>query len=445
MKAQEERKISLLDLISNSVSLKAFVIFILSMFLLIPAAQISSLVTERQSISKGVEQEIGQLIAGPQVLAGPILSIPCEYKSAADENGKKASYIKTLHVLPARLDVATDLETFVKERGIYDAKYYDGSIKMKAVFDSEIEIPSGAVRMLWEEASINMGVTDQRGIKELVVKMDGENMDITSGLSSTDLMSSGFSFSFPKKPKKKNESYTLEMDLRLMGTASMQFIPAGKESHFSMDSDWEHPSYFGNFLPDDAADSSNHRTWSILELNRTFPQFWLDREMSYYFKNSTFGIRLIDGVDHYQKVHRLVRYAILIIGLTFLVFFIVEILKGYKVHPFQYILVGVALIIFFTLLIGLVEHISFNLAYGLSALAVTLLVSLYSWNLFGKLRDALIILALLSSTYLFMFVTVQMEDYALLMGAIGLFVIIAITMYATRKIDWYAIRLKQEG
>ena len=140
MKAQEERKISLLDLISNSVSLKAFVIFILSMFLLIPAAQISSLVTERQSISRGVEQEIGQLIAGPQVLSGPILSIPCEYKSAADENGKKASFIKTLHVLPARLDVAADLETFVKERGIYDAKYYDGSIKMKAVFDSEIEI-----------------------------------------------------------------------------------------------------------------------------------------------------------------------------------------------------------------------------------------------------------------------------------------------------------------
>lgn len=268
-------------------------------------------------------------------------------------------------------------------------------------------------------------------------------MEITSGLSNTEVMNAGFSCVLPKKPRSNSETiYDIDLKLSLLGTSSIKFIPAGKVSNFSLKSDWPHPSYFGKFLPDNSTDSSSVKTWKVLELNRSFPQYWEGDAKSGAFNSSSFGLLMIDGVDRYQKVHRLVRYALLIIGLTFLVFFIVEIIKGYKVHPFQYILVGVALVIFFTLLIGLVEHISFNLAFGISALAVSVLVSLYSWNLFGKFSDALIIFALLASTYLFMFVTVQMEDYALLMGAIGLFLIIAITMYATRKIDWYNIRVR---
>jgi inner membrane protein len=442
MNEQHETKVSFMDRIGKSVSLKAFLIFIISLFLLIPSSQVSSLVYERQGLSKSVEREIGQRIAKAQTISGPVLSVPCLYESKPDKNGRKSTYTKFLHILPDVLNVTSDLKTFVKKRGIYDAKYYDGDFALTASFPAEISKPAGALRILWDEAKINIGVTDQRGIKELDLKIDGSPLEITSGVSNSEVMNSGFSCFFPKKAKGIKGAYELELDLRLLGTSSIQFVPAGKESNFSLQSDWPHPSYFGAFLPEDSGDSVSMKEWSILELNRTFPQQWIGDIHSNAFKSAAFGLKLVDGVDRYQKVHRLVRYAMLVIGLTFLVFFIVEILKGYKVHPFQYILIGVALVIFFTLLIGLVEHIPFNLSFWISSLSVTLLVSLYAWNLFGRLRDALIIFALLASIYLFMFVTVQMEDYALLMGAVGLFLIITITMYATRKIDWYNIKVR---
>jgi inner membrane protein len=442
MNEQHETKVSFMDRIGKSVSLKAFLIFIISLFLLIPSSQVSSLVYERQGLSKSVEREIGQRIAKAQTISGPVLSVPCLYESKPDKNGRKSTYTKFLHILPDVLNVTSDLKTFVKKRGIYDAKYYDGDFALTASFPAEISKPAGALRILWDEAKINIGVTDQRGIKELDLKIDGSPLEITSGVSNSEVMNSGFSCFFPKKAKGIKGAYELELDLRLLGTSSIQFVPAGKESNFSLQSDWPHPSYFGAFLPEDSGDSVSMKEWSILELNRTFPQQWTGDIHSNAFKSAAFGLKLVDGVDRYQKVHRLVRYAMLVIGLTFLVFFIVEILKGYKVHPFQYILIGVALVIFFTLLIGLVEHIPFNLSFWISSLSVTLLVSLYAWNLFGRLRDALIIFSLLAAIYLFMFVTVQMEDYALLMGAVGLFLIITITMYATRKIDWYNIKVR---
>lgn len=442
MNEQHEKKMSFMDRIGKSVSLKAFLIFIISLFLLIPSSQVGSLVYERQGLSKSVEREIGQRIAKAQTISGPVLSVPCLYESKPDKNGRKSTYTKFLHILPDVLNVTSDLKTFVKKRGIYDAKYYDGDFALTASFPAEISKPAGALRILWDDAKINIGVTDQRGIKELDLKVDGSPLEITSGVSNSEVMNSGFSCFFPKKAKATEGTYELELDLRLLGTSSIQFIPAGKESNFSLKSDWPHPSYFGEFLPEDSGDSISTKEWSILELNRTFPQQWTGNIHSNAFNSAAFGLKLVDGVDRYQKVHRLVRYAMLVIGLTFLVFFIVEILKGYKVHPFQYILIGVALVIFFTLLIGLVEHIPFNLSFWISSLSVTLLVSLYAWNLFGRLRDATIIFALLASIYLFMFVTVQMEDYALLMGAVGLFLIITITMYATRKIDWYNIKVR---
>ena len=443
MNNQPENRPSLIDRISNSVSLKAFMIFILSLFLLIPASQVGSLVDERQGLSEQVGREIGEQIAQAQTIGGPVLSVPCVYETKADKNGRKTTYTKNLHILPNTLDVNSELQTYLKKRGIYDAKYYNGDFHVKASFSTQVKKPSGALRIQWEEAKLDFGVTDQRGIKDVDLKVNGQQMEITSGLSNTEVMNAGFSCVLPKKPSSNSETiYDIDLKLSLLGTSSIKFIPAGKVSNFSLQSDWPHPSYFGKFLPDNSTDSSAVKTWKVLELNRSFPQYWEGDANSAKFSSSSFGLLMIDGVDRYQKVHRLVRYALLIIGLTFLVFFIVEIIKGYKVHPFQYILVGVALVIFFTLLIGLVEHISFNLAFGISALAVSVLVSLYSWNLFGKFSDALIIFALLASTYLFMFVTVQMEDYALLMGAIGLFLIIAITMYATRKIDWYNIRVR---
>jgi inner membrane protein len=443
MNEQPQSRTSFLDRISNSVSLKAFMIFIISLFLLIPASQIRSLVYERQGLSEKVEQDIGNQTALAQVIGGPILSVPCLYETKVDKKGKKSTYTKYLHILPSTLDVVSELQTSVKKRGIYDAKYYEGDFAIKASFDTQIKKPAGALKIQWEDAKFDFGISDQRGIKRVDLKINGQQIEIAAGLSNTEVMDAGFSTGFPSKSNvKKGSKYDIDLSLRLLGTSSIQFIPAGKKSTFSLKSDWPHPSYFGNFLPENSADSSLVKTWTVLELNRTFPQSWVGGSNSKAFNDSSFGLIMLDGVDRYQKVHRLVRYALLIIGLTFLVFFIVEILKGYKVHPFQYILVGVSLVIFFTMLIGLVEHMSFNIAFAISALSISLLVSLYSWNLFGNLNDAGIVFGLLFSIYLFMYVTVQMEDYALMMGSIGLFIIISITMYATRKIDWYNINLR---
>ncbi|GAH21121.1 unnamed protein product, partial [marine sediment metagenome] len=177
--------------------------------------------------------------------------------------------------------------------------------------------------------------------------------------------------------------------------------------------------------------------WNVLYLNRDYPQKW--KGNSYNIFNSAFGVKLLMPVDEYQKTMRSVKYAVMFISLTFMIFFFVEVINKKRIHPVQYILVGLALVIFFTLLLSLSEHINFNFAYLIASIATILLITAYSKTIFKSNFLTILMGSVLLILYGFMYTILQLQDYSLLLGSIGLFIVLAVAMYLSRKIDWYSL------
>jgi inner membrane protein len=232
------------------------------------------------------------------------------------------------------------------------------------------------------------------------------------------------------------------LSLDLQGSENISFVPIGSTTNVTLSSGWTSPSFNGSFLPKqrDITDAGFTSNWQVLELNRSFPQYWIDESYDSQIAESAFGTNLLLPLDDYQKSMRSAKYAIMTIGLTFLIFFMIEILNKRKIHPFQYILVGLSLSIFYVLLVSLSEHVSFNLSYLISTLAVVGMITAYSLSIFQKRSQTVLLSTVMTGLYGFMFVTLQLADYALLLGSIGLLVIIGLTMYFTRNINWYGMK-----
>ncbi|RLD77336.1 MAG: cell envelope integrity protein CreD, partial [Bacteroidetes bacterium] len=232
-----------------------------------------------------------------------------------------------------------------------------------------------------------------------------------------------------------DNSFSFSLNLR--GSEELYFIPLGKNTDVTIHAPWPNPKFNGAYLPDNHNITEEEFTanWHLLHLNRNYPQRWLGNQ--YNVAESSFGVNLLIPVDHYQKSERSAKYAIMIIAFTFLIFFFVEVLNRTRIHPIQYLLVGLALIIFYSLLIAISEHINFNISYLISSAAVIVIVTLYSKSIYKNTRQTTITGLTLVILYGFIFITLQLQDYALLMGIIGLFIVMAIVMYLSRKINWY--------
>ena len=243
---------------------------------------------------------------------------------------------------------------------------------------------------------------------------------------------------------KDSSTYQFKLSLNLKGSQLLYFTPVGKVTDINLSSDWPNPSFNGAFLPDkrEISEKGFKANWNILHLNRNFPQIWTGSQHT--ISKSSFGIDLILPVDNYQKSYRSIRYAILFIGFTFLVFFFIEVLNKVFIHPVQYILVGVALIVFYTLLLSFSEHMKYNLAFIISALSTLLLIAGYVKAILKSSQLSLLISGILTVLYTFIFVIIQLQDYALLIGSIGIFIILGLVMYFSRKIDWYNLSLEEK-
>jgi inner membrane protein len=243
---------------------------------------------------------------------------------------------------------------------------------------------------------------------------------------------------------KDSSTYQFKLSLNLKGSQLLYFTPVGKVTDINLSSDWPNPSFNGAFLPDkrEISEKGFKANWNILHLNRNFPQVWTGSQHT--ISKSSFGIDLILPVDNYQKSYRSIRYAILFIGFTFLVFFFIEVLNKVFIHPVQYILVGVALIVFYTLLLSFSEHMKYNLAFIISALSTLLLIAGYVKAILKSSQLSLLISGILTVLYTFIFVIIQLQDYALLIGSIGIFIILGLVMYFSRKIDWYNLSLEEK-
>ncbi len=430
------------DWMKYSVTVKIFSIAFLVLILLIPASMVESLIHERQYRSEDAITEVSSIWGKAQTLSGPVISIPYKKKYI---NEKKEIYekIEFAHFLPEKLNINCLVEPEKRHRGIYEVVVYTTTLKFTGSF-KDFDFTEWKINnkdILWDEAAMSIGITDMRGIKDAVkLEWDGRNYLFNPGLETNDVLQTGISTRINITKDSVNNRFSF--NLRLRGSQYLYFTPVGKTTNVDMRANWEHPSFQGAFLPDNYKLDENNKSftanWQVLNLNRTYPQKWTGS--IYNINMSNFGVDLIVPVDHYKKSERSAKYAIMIIAFTFLIFFFVEVLAKKRIHPIQYLLAGLALIIFYALLLAFSEHWGFNIAYIISSIATISLVTLYSKSVYKNLRETIITGLSLIILYGFVYVTLQLQDYALLMGSIGLFIIMAIIMYLTRKIDWYDMK-----
>jgi inner membrane protein len=253
---------------------------------------------------------------------------------------------------------------------------------------------------------------------------------------STEQFGNALSATLPAWISTTNGPIEFSATVSLKGTGNLLFVPTGRETRAEATSSWPNPSFTGSALPDlrTVQDSGFVASWKVLSLNRKYPQQW--KQGVYDLNSSAFGVNLIVPVDTYQQTTRSVKYAILIIGLTFTAFLLIEWVYSRPIHSLQYLLVGFALCIFYALLLSLSEYLGFNIAYGLAALATIGLIGWYVGSMLRSSKMSLFIIFLLAVQYGFVFTLIQLQDYALLMGSLGLFITLAVVMYFSRKIKW---------
>ena len=420
-------------------------IVLIALLLLIPTGMIKSIIYEREQTQREAIDEVSEKWGGAQTLQGPVLTIPyTRYVKEIDKATGKETLVQIterLHVLPSKLDIQASVKPDRRHRGVYEIVVYNSALHVSGAFTKldfkDLEAKGHSFK--FNEATLNAGIDDLRGIeKQIELNWEGKKLPFNPGVSNQDIFYSGINAKVSISPT-DDHLYRFSFDIELKGSQQLYFTPVGKETDVVLNSDWQTPKFDGAFLPDqhktDKAGFKAH--WNVLNLNRNYPQSWTGS--SYKLRDSSFGVDLKLPVDNYQKSHRSIHYAILFIGLTFLVFFFIEIFQASGIHPIQYILVGIALVVFYTLLLSISEHIRFNYAFILSALATVALISLYVRAILRSLKMSLFIAGLLSMLYIFIFVIIQLEDLALLIGSIGVFIILGLVMYFSRKIDWYNI------
>lgn len=422
----------------HSLTLKIVLLAVMGLFLLIPLEMIKSIILERQQTSEKVRQEIAMQWAGKQNVSGPVLNIPVKIFPGEE---KAQPYKVLYHIMPEVLNISGTVQTEKRHRSIYEAVVYNSSL----IFSGEFLIPEinsdQKSEILWEDSYFTVGISDNRGLKGGVIMKTGiTEVDAVPGLRDTEIFNSGISFPFfVKEPEK---TIPFELSLSLSGSEDLSFSPVGKTTSVSLSSSWPSPGFNGNFLPAERTvdDSGFKASWLITNLNRNFPQIWPGNE----FKpgNDSFGVEFVLLADHYQKSFRSSKYGILFIALTFLALIFAEMSARENLHILSYLLVSLALVLFFSLLNALSEQIGFNYAYLAAAGSTITMIFFFLRALVKKIKPVLLIGALLAFLYVFIYVLLTLNDYAYLAGNIGLFVLLAVTMGFSIKLK--AFRSQQD-
>lgn len=457
----------------NSVSFRLIIITILVLLLLIPIGFIKSLVYERQNLQENAINEISDKWSKSQLVKALVLTIPYEYYTYAytskkNKNGnieqvrelvKSVSYA---HFLPNTLNIKSDINTTTRYRAIYEASVYSSVIDISGdfLFSDFDSLGIDRSKFFFDQAFLSFGVSDARGIKERVyVEFDNHKYYFNSSTKYSKI-SNIYKDALSTDIKiVKKDRYTFSMKLYLNGSKSIYFMPYGRVTNANLSSLWKSPSFNGSFLPDSREIGENgfNAHYKIIDINRNYPQSFTDSSVSqleskpsssYDYSSrsyrtqhahSSFGVDFKVPVDYYTKSNRSVKYALLFVVLTFLIFFLVEIFNKRLIHPFQYILSGLSLVMFFVLLLSFSEYIGFNKAYMVASLATIAVLSMYVSSILKNTKLSLYFSGILAFMYGFIFVLLQLESYTLLIGSIMLFVVLSLIMYISRKIDWYSI------
>jgi inner membrane protein len=426
--------------------LKALMIGFLTLLLMIPTVLIGNLIHEREKTAEEASRNVHREWSGSQTIYGPILTVPyTETVITRNEKNeeKREKIYRWIHILPETLDIQGALNTKDLKRSIYEIVVFNAPLEIKGSFvlPEEIgDISEDALKeLLTNEAVLNIGLSDMRGISnQIVMNWDNEKLIFNPGISQCTLLESGVSARVDMISLMTNGTVEFSVKLDLKGSEALCFAPMGKTTTVSLKSDCKTPSFTGAFLPEnrDVTNEGFTADWKVMHLNRNYPQVMVGEQWKYGIDESVFRVEMLIPVQHYQKSMRSVKYAILIILLTFVVSFFVEVIQKRKIHPVQYLLIGLALCLFYSLLVSISEHTSFTLAYLIAATMTVTLLTCYMAGVLKIKRTAFTIGGLLAVLYLYIFILIQMETYALLAGSLGLFVILAVIMYFSQRINW---------
>ncbi len=435
--------------LKNNIYFKIGTIVIITLLLLIPASMIRSLIIERESTQNEAIREVSSKWGEEQTISGPLISIPyyryIKEFSRKDSTEKIVQIKEFIHILPTELNISGNINPEKRYRGIYEIVVYNSKLSISGAFNN-IDLASLDIQprnILFDKAEFVIGINDLRGIEEQVIlNWNDQNIAFNPDVSSNDVVMTGIN-ALLNLDLKDSSAYNFSLELDLKGSQLLYFTPVGRVTNINLRSEWPNPSFKGAFLPDsrEVSEKGFMANWNVLHLNRNFPQIWLGNRHS--ISDSSFGIDLLLPVDNYQKSYRSIRYAILFIGFTFLTFFFIEVLNKVFIHPIQYILVGIALIVFYSLLLSISEYLKYNLAFIVSAISTLALIAGYVQAILKSGKLTLLISGILTVLYSFIFTIIQLQDYALLIGSIGIFIILGLVMYFSRKIDWYNINLNE--
>jgi inner membrane protein len=430
----------------NKLVLKSFFIAFLILALLIPTFLIMYLVTERKDRKQEVTKEISNKWSAAQTITGPFLIIP--YTENENSNGNVVTVKKNLFLLPEQLNINGTIEPEIRYRSIYKVPVFTAKplvLNGKFAKHNFTAVGVNPAILKWNEAKLCIGISDLKGIKQQSIKWNGQVLNMEAGVPDNSIVQQGISIPMPLDSSFIDGENNFSVQLTLQGSEKIYCTPLGSSTAVHFSSVWNNPAFDGKYLPDTERITGKgfEADWSISQFNRDFPKIFTGNSKATQLVNeSAFGVILLSPFDAYAQTMRSLKYAILIIGLTFFAYFFTEIFQRRPVHPLQYILIGMALVIFYILLLSISEYIQFPYAYLTASAATVLLLSWYTKSIFRKWNVVLVFAALLSVLYLFIYVLIQMQDNALLFGSVGLFALLAAAMYLSRKIDWFGFDKK---
>lgn len=438
----------------NPLLLKIITIAFLIILLLLLVQKISNIINDRRALQENVVAEIAKSTSASQKLVGPVLVIPYVKRVKAWDtnpatNKSTEDYVEVpgqLYFLPEAFAVDGILTTEKRTRGIYQARLYraDNTISGHFAVPENYGIDDDITNYKFSAPFLAVGIKDVSGIENnLTIDIDKKTLHMATG-SRVQMLGSGAHAVLSPIDYRAKSVLGFSLRLKLHGTESLSVTPIGRESTITLKSDWPHPSFIGSVLPSShkISDKGFSAEWLTSYFSSNLAESFetcIKSNDCEVFNSRSFGVSLIEPVNHYVKSDRAIKYAILFIALTFAGFFLFEILKRLAIHPVQYGLVGLALAFFYLLLVSLAEHIAFAQAYLIASSACILLIGFYVSYVLRSAVRSLIFSALLTALYAMLYGLLSAEDYALLMGSLLLFGLLGVFMVLTRKLDWYSV------
>jgi len=467
---------TLLKAFTKGYTFKMFFLIFLILMLLIPLVMVGSLINERSATADSAEADIMKAWGGELVAAGPVIAIPgirTETVSIENsENSEKISIVKkpfTLIVAPQKLNISANFKTEIRKRGIFSVPLFYGDLAVSGTFE-----PAQALSSLLpnEEVSLNnaeliIALSSQKGIRKidraiwnanggdtvLFFQPGNQGQDFARHITSLNSRHTKYNIKYEYESGDKNSGgiyaalpefaadakANFNIVITIHGGRLVRFLPFGQDTHADIAADWSTPSFQGSFLPGNSniKDEGFDAAWDINYLSRDIPLHWKTEDRRRDYSETLFGVNFFRAIDTYSLNTRAVKYAILFLIVPFLTLFLFEVLTKKRIHPVPYLLSGIANVIFYLLLLSLSEQMEFYLAYLIAALAIIIMLTLYSRSLLPSWSKSWYMGLVTTVSYVLLYAVLNAESYALLVGSIWAFIVVALVMFLTRKLNWY--------